>query len=482
MKILLSPFTWLLNAFYSVTGSYGLALILFALVVKLVLFPFQLKGKKSMIQMNMVSGQMQKLQKQYGKDKERYNQEIQKLYEREQINPMGGCLWSLLPMFILIPLYSIIREPLVYMMNVGVDQLSNMADVLNWGQIALDNGWVKTAGTAFVNSGYNQLYLASLITPENVPALQAIAGEGAKVFSINFDFLGVFNLALVPQLKFWTMEGGLALFILPVISALSSVAMSFVSQKTNAVNQQSSQANNSSMKMMLIMMPLMSLWIGFAMPAALCLYWIIQNLLSIVQEVICGQLLKKDYAAAAAKQAEREQQEKDEEKERKRQIAEERTRRIEEAKSAKGKKKKEILSTMEKESKGDSAVIAVSGVGMRSYARGRAYDPNRFDENGPTAYHDPDSDWAEAEKNAPTQESKKGLFGKKKSTEEVPAVDQQVADTVETDHNPEIQVQAEEISTVETEPVENESFAEEAEAPYAEDVLEDASAQEDSKE
>ena len=109
MKILLSPFVWVLNTFYQMTGSYGLALILFALVVKIILFPFQLKGKKSMIQMNMLSGQMQKLQKQYGKDRERYNAEIQKLYEREKVNPMGGCLWSFIPLFILLPLYSIIR-------------------------------------------------------------------------------------------------------------------------------------------------------------------------------------------------------------------------------------------------------------------------------------------------------------------------------------------------------------------------------------
>ena len=121
MKILLSPFIWVLNTFYNLTGSYGLALILFAIVVKIILFPFQLKGKKSMIQMNLVSGQMQRLQKQYGKDRERYNLEVQKLYEREHINPMSGCLWSFIPLLILLPLYSIIREPLVYLMNVNAD-------------------------------------------------------------------------------------------------------------------------------------------------------------------------------------------------------------------------------------------------------------------------------------------------------------------------------------------------------------------------
>ena len=97
MGIILQPFAWLLLFFYNLFSSYGLALILFGIVVKLVLFPVTLKSKKSMIQTTMLSGKMQQLQKQYGKDRERYNLELQKLYEKEKINPMGGCVWSLIP-------------------------------------------------------------------------------------------------------------------------------------------------------------------------------------------------------------------------------------------------------------------------------------------------------------------------------------------------------------------------------------------------
>ena len=117
MGIILQPFAWLLLFFYNMFNSYGLALILFGIVIKLVLFPVTLKSKKSMIQTTMLSGRMQQLQKQYGKDKERYNLELQKLYEREKVNPMGGCLWSLIPMVVLIALFSIIREPLTYFMQ-----------------------------------------------------------------------------------------------------------------------------------------------------------------------------------------------------------------------------------------------------------------------------------------------------------------------------------------------------------------------------
>ena len=358
-QIILSPFVWLLTFFYDFFGSYGIALILFAVVVKLILFPFALKGKRSMIQMNMLQGKMQKLQKQYGRDRERYNLEVQKLYEREKVNPMGGCLWSFLPLLILIPLYAIIRQPIKYMMGINdVEILNQIAQVVDWNSIAVSNGWIKEAGEAFSNVGYNQLYLSSLITPENLEAVKAAVGEvGSRIFAVNFDFLGLVDLARIPTLKFWTVAGGFALFLLPVVSAGSSLVFSFISMKTNAVNQQAAQAgNNASMKSMMIISPLISLWIGFSMPAALCLYWIAQNLLSMVQEFICGKLLKKDYEKAAAARAEQERLEKEEEKH------------------------------DEDEDKIPGSVKEHSRVGLRQYARGRAYDPYRYSEEGPTAY------------------------------------------------------------------------------------------------
>ena len=143
MDIILTPFVWLLQLFYNLCGSYGIALILFAIVVKLLLFPFSLKGKRSMIQMNMLSDKMNKLQKQYGKDKERYNLEVQKLYEKEKVNPMGGCLWSFLPLLILLPLYAIIRQPLKYMMGINTQEMLDVvANTVNWSAVEIGRAHV----------------------------------------------------------------------------------------------------------------------------------------------------------------------------------------------------------------------------------------------------------------------------------------------------------------------------------------------------
>ena len=468
-QIILSPFVWLLTVFYNLFGSYGLALIFFAIVVKLILFPFSLKGKRSMIQMNMLSDKMQKLQKQYGKDKERYNLEVHKLYEKEKVNPMSGCLWSFVPLLILLPLYAIIRQPLKYMMGVNSQDLLNaVANAVQWNSAALDMGWIKEAADSFANTGYNQLYLASLITPENLASVQAAVGEaGSKIFSINFDFLGLIDLSQTPQLKFWTISGGFGLFLLPVISAASGFVFSLISMKTNSVNQKSAQAaNNATAKSMLIVSPLMSLWIGFAMPAALCVYWIANNLLSMLQEFLCGKLLKKDYEKAAAQQAERERQEKEEEKERRRLAAEERARRLEEEKQNKGRKKKAEKKPAEEEEKIPGAVKEASRVGMRQYARGRAYDPYRYSAEGPTAY--PGA--------APVFQKKEDTRALEKESDELEQVAlEQAADEAIVEAIREEQAGAAPAGLSETPVLETPTYeapdydAAEAEAPYAEE-------------
>lgn len=389
IQLLLTPFVWVLMLFYELFDNYGVALILFAVLVKVILFPLSIKAKRSMIQMNMLNGQMQKLQKMYGNNRDKYNLEVQKLYEREKVNPMGGCLWSMLPVLILFPLYAIIRQPLTYLMNLTPDVISEIAQVVNWSTEAVAQGWIREAAD-FVNTGYNQLYLASLITPDNISAVQAVA-EGARV--INFNFLGL-NLAQMPQWQFWTWDvvdwAHIGLFLMPIVSAGSGLLFSLIMMKTNAVNKQSQNAAaNSTNKTMLIISPLMSLWIGFAMPAGLSVYWISQNVLSMLQEFLAGKILKKDYEKAAVEAARRESEEKEEEKHRREEERAERARRIEEAKHNKGKKKGPKAKDTD-ENKIPASVREASRVGIRAYARGRAYDPYRFSPDGPTPYHELD--------------------------------------------------------------------------------------------
>ena len=315
MGIILQPFAWLLLFFYRAFNSYGLALIIFGIVIKLLLFPVTLKSKKSMIQTSMLSEKMQRLQKQYGKDKERYNLEVQKLYEKENVNPMGGCLWSLIPMFVLIALFGIIREPLTYFMHLSLEQIQLLAQELDWEHLAVSSGWVAESKMAslqedlaagkitslFQNIGYNQLYLVSQITAENLESVKAAmnahtAGAGDGLFVMNFQFLGL-DMSVIPTWKFWT--GGIkwssiGLFLLPLVSTMVSFLSMKVSMATNRMNNQTQNAQaDQTNRMMMWSMPLMSLWIGFTVPAGLSVYWITQYFVTMIQEVICGKMLKR---------------------------------------------------------------------------------------------------------------------------------------------------------------------------------------------
>ena len=465
MGIILTPFAWLLMLFYDFSQNYGIALILFALVIKLVLFPFNLKGKKSMIQMNLLSSKMQQLQKQYGKDRERYNLEIQKLYEKEKVNPMSGCLWSFIPIIFLMVLYGIIREPLTYLMNVPADMINTVAEI-----------------TGVANSGtYPQIaMLKAIADPAVLEQVKAALGDaGAGLFSMNVEFLGI-NLANIPQLNFWSAEGGLVwgnigLFLLPLVSVGTSLLSMYVSMKTNQMNRGGEQNEQMAKtnRTMMIFMPIMSLWIGFTVPAGLSIYWIAQYIFSIFQELICGRLLKKDYERARAEAAERERQEKEDEKRRKEEARLERQRRLEEEKKNRGKKKPKKAEPTEPGINKDD-----SRIGIRAYARGRAYDPNRF--GGVQPYRDP-SDLLKAQAEAQNaQKGKKGRKDKKEAEKTSPAPEKetkpisqeeqpqltQVQETPvqEAEAAPEIPAPAEaETAALETAPVETEEVEVEVE-------------------
>lgn len=409
-QILMTPFSLLLKLFCQVFDSYGIALILFTIVVKIILFPLQLKSKKSMIKMNVVNAQIQEIQKRCGSDKERYNQELQKFYAENNASPLGGCGWSLIPMLILWPLYAIIRRPLKYMMNLTEAAATAVGKALGWAD--------------FAPVGYNELTLGSMMSASNLAAAKdaaAAAGvSAAGMFVINFDFFGI-DLSLIPQLKFW--EGGLSwgavgLFLLPVISAAISLASMFVTQKTNQMNkdQEAPKMNLS----LLLLGPGMSLFIGFGMPAGMCVYWIANSLLIMVQEVICGAMLRKDYEAAQKEMAEQAAKAKEAEKERRRIAAEKKAAAI-----AAGKDPKKAH---QKKAKEPGVDLTASREGLRAYARGRAYDPNRYPV---TPYYDPSGPakpaQEEPEKPAPEKaedEVKIVSLGEKAPIEAVPSAGQ----------------------------------------------------------
>ncbi len=415
LQIIMTPFSWLLRVFCQVFDSYGIALILFTIVVKLILFPFNLKAKKGMIKMNLISGQLREIQKRCGNDRERYNQEVQKFYSENNVSPMGGCGWSLIPLIILYPLYAIIRRPFRYMMNLTDSAITSVANALGV--------------TDFVaGSGYTELTLAAQLNSSNLAAASAAAGS--TLFVINFSFLGI-NLSDIPNIMFW--QGGIdwnsvGLFLMPIISAVLSFLSILVSQRTNRMNrnQEVDKSTASTNRTMMLISPLISLWIGYSMPAGLCVYWIANSLLMMIQEVICGKILKKDYEAAQREMEEQARKAKEEEKERRRIAAEKKAAAIASGSYKKGKK-------VQPKAKNKGTDLSASREGMRTYARGRAYDPDRYPI---TPYHDPDDKYKKKEPEeelSPLTEEEKAILAENG----VPIPEMPVEDSDETAAAPE---------------------------------------------
>lgn len=387
---LMTPFTWLLKGLYSLFGNYGGAIILFSLVIKVILFPLSLKGKKGMIEMNMLQGKVQKIQKQYANNQQLANEKVQELYTKEGVNPMGGCLWTMVPLFILFPVYAVVRRPLKYWLGLTAAEITSVTEA------------ATAAGLDLGRGGYSEMTIFSQFYKDSslLNAVKTAVPEAAdKLFGANFNFLGI-DLSQTPNWKFW--ENGLSwssigLFLIPVLVVVTTFLSSRIMQKTNNQVQQNEQASQQN-KSMQWMSTLMMAWFGFVMPAAMGLYIMANSVFSMVQELICAKMLEADYAKAAEVARQREIDEKEEEKRLRREKAEKKALEAEEARKNKKKKEKEAA---EEDGRTTQAQKDASRVGMRQYARGRAYEPNRF--GGVTPYHDGESTIAAAEEEAPVQ-------------------------------------------------------------------------------
>ena len=141
------PFGYLMEALYRVTGNYGFALMLFAVIVQLVLLPITAKSKKSMMKMSRLTPLAQDIQRRYADDPARQNQAIQELYQKEGVSMGGGCLWSFVPMLLLLPLYTVVRQPIVYMLHENLDVANQIIEVIKQAQPEL------FAGNAYYHQG-----------------------------------------------------------------------------------------------------------------------------------------------------------------------------------------------------------------------------------------------------------------------------------------------------------------------------------------
>ena len=274
LRSLLGYILW--GAFY-ILKDFGLSIIVFTVIVKLILFPFSVKQQKSMAGTARLSKKQKELQEKYANNRQKLQEETSKLYEKEGVKPMGGCLTTLLPMLVIFGIFYAVAYPLTNTLHLNSEDVNNALSYIN-----TIPGYAASA-----NPTYQEISLLKVFP--NIMNTEAIQGIfNAQEISTIQMFLGGFKPFGVDLLAIPNEFGLFSWYTLfPVFCFASNVGAQLITMRINK-NQMAQQ--QGCMKIMLIGMPLFSAYIAFNVPAAVAYYWIISAVISLVQSIVLGKI------------------------------------------------------------------------------------------------------------------------------------------------------------------------------------------------
>lgn len=277
-------FGYILWYAFQAVGSFAIAILIFTVVLRIFQFPLQIISQKNMAGTMRLQKKQKEIQDKYGKDRVKINEELTKLYEKENVSPTGGCLTTMVPMFLLMGVYWTVRNPLTNTLHISAETVGNM---LNYGK------GLPVVG-ANLEGYYGQVNFMSLyshlrnnadfltqtgLTDVELSKLDSFA-QGFKMFGINL-------------LEMPSNYGIKSVFIIfPVLCFVTSFGTSLISMKMSGTKLTGQQG---CMNAMFLLMPLMSAWIAYTVPSAIALYWIYSNIIGLITTVI----LHKFYNAQA---------------------------------------------------------------------------------------------------------------------------------------------------------------------------------------
>ena len=271
-------FGYLLDALYNVFNNYGIAIIIFSIILRIILIPVTIKQQKSLKKSAELQEEMKEIQRKYKNNPEKLNQETIDLYKREKMRPFAGCFSSIIQLVIILSVFWLVSQPLTYMKRIDPDVINNYkAQLQQQGQ----------------QSGYQEIEI-----------INKFGAQDERV-NLNMDFLGL-DLSKVPSsnLNDWKV------YIIPLLYVISSVVSiritnSFAEKNkddkkaiTDGKNIDSEEEANqleameAMNKNMMYMMPLMSVFIAFIAPLGLALYWFVSNVLIIIEKIIIDAVIK----------------------------------------------------------------------------------------------------------------------------------------------------------------------------------------------
>ena len=277
MGAISSLFGYLLNALYTVFNNYGIAIIVFSVILRIVLIPITIKQQKSLKKSAKLQEEMKEIQRKYKNNPEKLNQETIDLYKREKLSPFAGCFSSIIQLIIILSVFWLVSQPLTYMKKIDVNVINDYK-------------------TQLQQEGNQSTY-------SEIAIINRYGAEDERV-RLNMDFLGL-DLSKVPSsnLSDWTV------YIIPLLYVISSVASIKITNSFNKKKKKDQkaitdgsevkeeepnelEAMEAMNKNMMYMLPLMSVFIAFIAPLGLALYWLVSNVLIIIEKIIIDSVMK----------------------------------------------------------------------------------------------------------------------------------------------------------------------------------------------
>ncbi len=288
MEILYDVFGWILGQFYSLVHNYFVAIALFALLFKIVLLPSAISQQKGTAKQARLQPKLRRIQERYKTDKnaqQKIQEEQQALYQREGFNPMsGGCIPLLIQMPIIFGLYGAVYKPLTYALRISDDVLTTLTKIVTDSELA--TGSSRTIEIVVIDN-IEKIRDAALQAGVSDAILDQIKNFGQE----QFNFFG-YSLSANPSFKPLSL-----LVIIPILSCLTSLASSLIGQIRSKRNNPA-MAKNPAMGCMTFGMPLFSLYFVTQFPAAIGIYWIINNIYSFVQTLLVGSIYSPEKVIA----------------------------------------------------------------------------------------------------------------------------------------------------------------------------------------
>ncbi len=277
-------FGYLLDFLYKFLSNYGLAIILFSIIIKLLMLPLSIKQQKSVKKNAKIQDEMKQIQFKYKNDPEKLNQETIELYKREKMNPFSGCFSAIIQIVLLFSVFYLVRSPLTYMKKVNPDIINKYKTQIQ--EENLSN-----------NSGYPEIEIIREI--DNLKSLEKNKDNQKEIDSLklNMEFLGL-DLSKVPTKSLNDYK----VYIIPVLYVISSFISMRIStnMQTNSKNKEDADENSEfnsleqANKSMSWIMPIMSVSIAIVAPLGLALYWLVNNVLMIAERLVLNRFVKDE--------------------------------------------------------------------------------------------------------------------------------------------------------------------------------------------